>query len=409
VKLEKEKQLLDSTINSNCQLLRQKINEPSKSIKLQSLRQILNNIDGEVVTANIKIDENNDTFHNNKTEKIKLTNQIWKFLANESESEIDNYTTMKGQLKWQISLLEAKKRVKIVQQQLKTTKLATLEKESVSIQPTLEGINKILSSVGFSNFCLAKGNDGKTYKLVRDNGTEALNTLSEGETKFVTFLYFYYLLKGSHTESEIAKDKIIVFDDPVSSLDNEILFIVSSLIHKLVGEAKNQDGNIKQIFILTHNVYFHKEVTFHSGSNREKIFNYETFWLIKKVNSLSIIEKQSKNPIKTAYQLLWDEVRSTKRNNNTLQNTLRRILENYFKLLGNIPLADLYKNFEGHDIQKCKALCSWVHDGSHSAFDDDYYTALDDTNIERFLQVFREIFEKSGHIAHYNMMMGIEK
>ena len=28
--------------------------------------------------------------------------------------------------------------------------------------------------------------------------------------------------------------------------------------------------------------------------------------------------------------------------------------------------------------------------------------------VERYLSIFRIIFEKTGHIAHYNMMMGIQ-
>lgn len=30
------------------------------------------------------------------------------------------------------------------------------------------------------------------------------------------------------------------------------------------------------------------------------------------------------------------------------------------------------------------------------------------TMIQRFLEIFRQIFQETGHIAHYNMMMGID-
>ena len=32
--------------------------------------------------------------------------------------------------------------------------------------------------------------------------------------------------------------------------------------------------------------------------------------------------------------------------------------------------------------------------------------SIDDTLVETYLNVFRAIFEKSGHLAHYKMMMG---
>jgi wobble nucleotide-excising tRNase len=50
-------------------------------------------------------------------------------------------------------------------------------------------------------------------------------------------------------------------------------------------------------------------------------------------------------------------------------------------------------------------MCVWVHDGSHYAYDD-FYIAIDDAMVDTYLNVFREIFEKSGHSAHYKMMMG---
>lgn len=69
-------------------------------------------------------------------------------------------------------------------------------------------------------------------------------------------------IKGSNSESGMTSDRVVVFDDPVSSLDSEILFIVSSLIKGIFEEIRNGTGHIKQVFMLTHNVYFHKEVTF---------------------------------------------------------------------------------------------------------------------------------------------------
>jgi wobble nucleotide-excising tRNase len=64
-------------------------------------------------------------------------------------------------------------------------------------------------------------------------------------------------------------DRIVVFDDPVSSLDSDVLFIVSSLIKSLFDHVRENKGNIKQIFVLTHNVYFHKEVAYTSNHHED--------------------------------------------------------------------------------------------------------------------------------------------
>ncbi|MCK4268112.1 MAG: AAA family ATPase [Actinomycetia bacterium] len=52
------------------------------------------------------------------------------------------------------------------------------------------------------------------------------------------------------------------------------------------------------------------------------------------------------NPIKTAYELLWTEVRNPERSNLAIQNTLRRILDNYFIILGNIDRDAIYAKFK---------------------------------------------------------------
>jgi wobble nucleotide-excising tRNase len=406
-KLESQKKLLDSIIITNVQRLDQKKREPSQIIELESLHDITSNLVALISSANEKINTHNAVIRNLESEKKALTAQIWKFIVEQQKGDITNYQSKKTNLQTVINSIETKIKTKTLEQNAKKSELEKLEKQIVSIQPTLDGINNILASFGFKNFSLAKGNDGKSYKLVRANGSDAHDTLSEGERNFVTFLYFYHLLKGSHTESGMTADRIVVFDDPVSSLDSDVLFIVSTLIRELFEDVCQNQGTIKQIFVLTHNVYFHKEVTYNS-KRRGGLLNEESFWLIKKKDVDSIVERYTTNPIKTSYELLWEEIRSERRNNATIRNTLRRILESYFKLLGDIPLDDLYKRFNGDNKVKCKALCSWVHDGSHpSAFNDEHYIALDETTIALYLDVFRQIFEQCGHIAHYNMMMNI--
>jgi wobble nucleotide-excising tRNase len=36
----------------------------------------------------------------------------------------------------------------------------------------------------------------------------------------------------------------------------------------------------------------------------------------------------------------------------------------------------------------------------------DLYVSIDDSMVDNYLKVFRAIFQKSEHIAHYKMMMG---
>lgn len=192
-------------------------------------------------------------------------------------------------------------------------------------------------------------------------------------------------------------------DDPVSSLDSDILFIVGSLIKGLFEEVRIKKGHVKQVFVLTHNVYFHKEVTFLKGRRNGKVRGDESFWVVRKHELTSHLERYDTNPIKTSYELLWAELRRPNPSNLTIQNTLRRILENYFKILGDVDPDFICEKFEGKEKFVCKSLFSWVNYGSHFAHDDLFIA--DGATADIYLKVFKEVFEKLEHGGHYRMMM----
>ncbi len=97
-----------------------------------------------------------------------------------------------------------------------------------------------------------------------DDGNPSAN-LREGEKNYIAFLYFYHLVRGS--DKPETYDKIVVIDDPISSMDSNTLFMVSTIAREMIErnnctkENQAYEGNyIKQLFILTHNAYFHKEI-----------------------------------------------------------------------------------------------------------------------------------------------------
>ena len=402
-KLKIEKELLDTKITLNNQRIAEKKKEASQVVELESLNNVFAAITSLIDAANTQVDAHNKIVANLATERTTLTAQIWKFVLEELKTDLAAFKTAKAALDKAITNMTAQIETATEDKRKKAAEIRALEKQTTSIQPTIDGINALLLSFGFQSFKLDIANE-TSYKLVRSDGSDAKATLSEGEASFVTFLYFYHLLKGSESGSGMTTDRIVVFDDPVSSLDSDILFIVSSLIKGLFDEVRAGTGHIKQIFVLTHNVYFHKEVTYNS-KRKDVAMNEKTFWIVRKPGLVSKLDKHPTNPIKTSYELLWAEVRKPERSNLAIQNTLRRILENYFKILGGIEFDQLCAMFDGKEKIICKSLCSWVHAGSHYAHDD-LYVSIDDSMVDAYLKVFRAIFDKSGHGAHYRMMMG---
>ena len=405
-KLQAGVKLLASKIENNIRNVEEKQREPSKSVKLESLKNVLDNIKALIEDANTKIDNHNVMVSNLANEKAELTSQVWRYLLDHKiKSDLAKYNNGKSNLNKAITNLKEKIHNAKQDKQRKEQEIQALEKNTTSIQPTIDGINNLLTSFGFTGFELAKSERDRFYKIKRPDGSDAKETLSEGESSFIAFLYFYYLLKGSESETGMTSDRVVVFDDPVSSFDSNILFIVSSLIKVLFDEVKSHSGTIKQIFVLTHNVYFHKEISFNHQRSANQKLDDETFWTVRKANQRSKIQSHETNPIKTSYELLWNEVKNRCSNDLAIQNTLRRILEYYYKILGNVDLDDICNNFDGKEKLICKSLFSWVNDGSHSAHDS-LYVSIDSSVVASYLRVFERIFEKTGQIAHYKMMMG---
>ncbi len=402
--LTAKKRLFDAHIKINLQKLLEKKKEPSRSVALQSSDDLIGEITKIISEANKSIAEHNKTFANLTMERKSLKEQVWKFLFSVPlKDAVALYETKKTELEKAIANLKAQIKVKETAKNLKESEIRALERDVTSIQPTIDAINALLVSFGFHGFSVAQADNKTCYKLLRSDGTDAKETLSEGEKTFVTFLYFYHLLNGSPFESGMSNDRVVVFDDPVSSLDSDILFIVSTLIRKVCDDVGSPSSRVKQVFLLTHNVYFHKEVTFQKQSRSGKPKS-QTFWTVRKSKELSQVAKHESNPIKSSYELLWLDVREARVGNLSIQNSLRRILETYFKMLGGIDLDKIHDRFSGIEKLACRALLSWVNDGSHSAHDD-LYVAVDDSTVGMYLEVFKRIFEVEGHSEHYKMMM----
>ncbi len=401
---EADCQALKSQIEVNKGILQRKLLEPSLRLSLEPIDMVVSKILELIQNANIRISEHNLIVQNINSEKENLKNQVWKYVINQLDSDLQQYIDRKNVLNATIngmtqSLSIKNQRLRELEQEVRVH-----EQRSTSTAPTITEMNTLLQSFGFTSFSIQPIDQQGHYKICRVNGDDASRSLSEGEKTFITFLYFYCLIKGSHSASGITENRVVVFDDPISSLDSDILYIVSSLIKRIFENVRQSNCLIKQVFVLTHNVYFHKEISFHKNRSKTQIMGDESFWMVRKTSSSSTVEKCVENPIRSAYELLWSDIRMQNTSSLTIQNTLRRILENYFTMWGGKSKDEVCDLFEGTDKLICQSLFSWVNDGSHSIHDDLYINHGEQTN-ESYLRVFREIFNKSGHCAHYEMMV----
>lgn len=397
---------LSTQFLSNKELLNNKIKEPSRSIDLISVKEQLESIEQLITSANTEIKKHNGIVENYSTERSELVITIWKYLVEENKAMIETFIKKTNGLQSGIEALTKEHKQLQADWSTLNKRIIIANKNVTSVQPSVDEINRTLKSYGFLNFEIVPSKTEKNqYQIQRQDGSIAESTLSEGEITFITFLYFLQLAKGSTKEETISEDRILVVDDPISSLDSNVLFVVSSLLKEIIKLVKKGEGSIKQLIVLTHNVYFHKEVSFVDGRIKENGDTY--YWILRKNNSTSFIQAfKMKNPIQSSYELLWQELK-VNQSSITTQNTMRRIIENYFKILGKYGDDDLINKFQTNQEQEiCRSLICWINDGSHG-ISDDLFVEHQETIIEKYAEVFKRIFIQMGHVEHYNMMMGI--
>jgi wobble nucleotide-excising tRNase len=400
---------LSSQIISNKELFHNKNKEPSRSIELNSLQKQLESIQELISSGNEEIRKHNIIVENYVAEKTNLIKSIWKYIVKENEPAIRNFIKKRDGLQKGIETISKNKDELHKKYQNLDKEIKELGKNITSVQPSVDQINKALQSFGFHNFAIVSSPVEKNhYQIQREDRTLAESTLSEGEITFITFLYFLQLAKGGISEDNVTEDRILVIDDPISSLDSNVLFVVSSLLKEIRKTMYKNEGNIKQMVIFTHNVYFHKEVSFIDGRTYER--GDAHYWILRKNRNCSSIQPFGiKNPIQNSYELLWKELKELKNrkfnSSTTIQNTMRRIIENYFKILGKYGDDELILKFTDKEEQEiCRALLCWINDGSHCIPDDLFIEEQGDVT-ENYFDVFKNIFAHTNHLEHYEMMM----
>ena len=127
----------------------------------ETLTSILNFIN----TANEAISKHNSMVNNLSNEKKILTNQIWRFLIEEIKTELTKYKTQKDSIEKAISGIQEKINKSNKEKQQKENEVKILEKQTTSIQPTIDEINSLLKQFGFSSFTLAKSASGMRRQL----------------------------------------------------------------------------------------------------------------------------------------------------------------------------------------------------------------------------------------------------
>lgn len=444
-----------AVIAENIEKIKSKVAEPSKISALDEVEPLLQELSDIISGFNRLIDANNDIVSAGPKKKAECKKAVFEQIAYTLKDVLEAYarseSALDAEIQAQQDIINTQKGVL---DQLKED-LRILNSQTVETETAMKSINAMLRDSGFQGFELRPRHeeiirpDGSVervvptpainYEVVRTDTGKIAENLSEGEKNFIAFLYFQQLVFGRESADGDTREKIAVIDDPVSSMDSSALFIVSAQIRKMIEVCRNNADNrnpvvsgnfIKQIFILTHNAYFHREVTY-AYANR---YDFVSFYLIRKTDNKSSIrlcdcpnpdcpsERMNVNPVKNSYAALWDEYKDAS-SGIPLMSIIRRILEYYFLQLCGYEGSDLRKrileenkdafthdDFGNEDYSKfelASAMLSYIAANS-SGINDGMHYVDDCIDVKQCRDTFQMIFHHMGQDQHYEMMMGMK-
>ena len=424
--------------NFTCMLnvltIEKKIENPSASEQIEDIAPILRKINKVITSMNKLIEKHNGVFYNHESTADFCDNEVKGLLADRLADEIKEYLyAYEDYEEAKDDNRDATFNLNCEREEL-LKELEEFGSPLAIITPSINSINRLLSLSGFSGFKVIEHEDlYNSYQVVRtDTGNSVATNLSDGELNYLAFLYFYNLVKGVDKDTH-QKKKIVIIDDPISSLDSHAFNYIISLVRELVdicySSADYRDTSsdcdiIKQIFILTHNIQFYNSII-RSMIGKYDCVNLYSVTKTDEHSSIELCSRQSKNksgenvnysPIKNPYVLLWENYFSS-RHVAELINTAYRILEYYFldmcgedtKTLNDIILVDNRHRFvitasdgskDTSILNSIEAILQYVKPKVN-----DEFLSYDEISEEQIRAAFKTIFYQLGQSQHYDMMV----
>lgn len=382
-------------VNVNKRLIDDKIITPSVSVTLTNSITALKELNEVIIKINVLVKEHNKNIDQKDVVKSNIKTTFWEIMRWEYDQTINTFNTDKATSKKNIDKLEASIQdytIKIAEQNLI---ISEQQKLTVNIEEAITNINSGLIDLGIDDFKI-KHHAENFYRIVRgENEENVFISLSEGEKMIISFLYFLELCKGKKEAIETSKKKIIVIDDPISSLSHIFVFNVGRLIHN---EFLKSD-KYEQIFLLTHSMYFFYEMTDTDKERRKE--NQKLFRMIKNSRGSSILE-MSYEEIQNDYHSYWFVIIDEQQPPALIANCMRNIIEHFFNF---VEKTDLNNVFQKPSMQtnRFQAFFRYMNRESHSLGQNIF--DFKEFNYADFRDAFALVFTENGYEEHYKKMM----
>lgn len=386
---------IQSHYRENKLLIDKKINTPSLPVDLSSSREAVRTLNDLIQNINTLIRPHNEKLNNKQQSLNEIKSRFWLLVRHgygQTFELVDKTIDRLGK-ELQIAINDISKQQGEVNN-LKSD-IVNLRKKTVNIEEAIENINSGLEEIGIVGFSVVKYGDN-LYKLRRtDEIGNAFHSLSEGEKTVISFLYFLELCKGQSSSESTPRKKVVVIDDPISSLSHIYVFNIGQLIKRVIFNSTL----FEQAFILTHSLYFFYELT---HTNKEKRSDFQNLFRIIKNRDGSDIIKMHYEEIQNDYQTYWSIVKDDASPPALIANCMRNIIEYFFNF---VQKKDFNNVFQSPQLSgdKYQAFSRYMNRESHSLGQNIF-------DIKEFdYAIFREglslVFEECGYIDHYKVMI----
>lgn len=404
--LEKQKTELENLISNlgavseqNLSTLREKAKTPSIQVSLQPIKEIIESVNSIIENANSEIALYNQRIADIKGSKSKIRDRFWQLMRKDYNSVIELYKANEKAYAQSDKNAQKDIQTKISEINTNTALIEENRKKTVNIDEAVENIKNGLIDIGITDFTIEKySEEDALYRLRRENSDEdVFKTLSEGEKMVISFLYFIELCKGESTAEKASNKKIVVIDDPISSLSHIYVFNIGRLIHNEFLRTEKYD----QLFILTHSIYFFYELT--NTNHKERKETQKLFRICKNTES-SYFEDMKYEDIQNDYQAYWHIIKDEKQAPALIANCMRNVMEYFFNF---VEKQDFAQVFQRPELQETSymAFNRYMNRESHSKGQNIF--DIKEFDYNSFRQAFKKVFEIEGYIDHYNKMISI--
>lgn len=398
---------LFENITSNINNIEVKVKDPSKSISLKNNKTEIDIILECVKAANIEVTQINTDIQNKASSLSRLQQHFFSIIKTKEDEKISEFKEEKKTLNDELKILNESILSLISELAEQDTIIKEAETHVKGVKDSINWINSQLQWMGMDSFSIIEHKDTSgipSYKLSRNGSSEEniFKSLSEGEKTIISFLYFVKSNKGEIDGSMNCNNRVIVIDDPISSLSFNYIFEIASLIKS---EYLKKDTPFNQIIILTHNLYFMQELL---GIFKKKSRLKEAIFFRISKQPHTIIESIDKYDIQNPYESRWQILKDFKENKTpsvAVPNTIRHILENYlsFNKRGDSISDILSELSEEYNDAFFKSFHRYIDRESHS--DITNISDTKDIDTDKFIFYLEKFFDKIGDKEHFDIMM----